>query len=124
MKTTAVRLYGANDLRIETFDLPEITEREVLLRVVTDSLCTSTYKAVVQGAAHKRVPDDIAENPIIVGHEMCGEIIQVGDAIKDQWKVGQKVVIQPALKLESGSSLSVQVNTTVSPTASFFLFSS
>jgi len=102
MKTTAVRLYGANDLRTEEFELPEITEREVLLRVVTDSLCTSSYKAVVQGPAHKRVPDDIAENPIIIGHEMCGEIIQVGDAIKDQWKVGQKVVIQPALKLESG----------------------
>jgi len=102
MKTTAVRLYGANDLRTETFEIPEITEREVLLRVVTDSLCTSSYKAVVQGPAHKRVPDDIAENPIIIGHEMCGEIIQVGDAIKDQWKVRQKVVIQPALKLESG----------------------
>jgi threonine dehydrogenase-like Zn-dependent dehydrogenase len=102
MKTTAIRLYGVNDLRTEEFELPEITEREVLLRVVTDSLCTSSYKAIVQGPAHKRVPDDIAENPIIIGHEMCGEIIQVGDAIKDQWKVGQKVVIQPALKLESG----------------------
>lgn len=102
MKTKAVRLYGAMDLRLEAFELPEIKEDEVLLRVVTDSLCASTYKAVKQGSAHKRVPPDISTNPVIVGHEMCGEIVDVGKAIKDQWKVGQKIVIQPALKLESG----------------------
>ena len=102
MKTTAVRLYGANDLRLEEFELPEINENEVLLRVVSDSLCASTYKAVKQGTAHKRVPPDIAENPIIIGHEMCGEIVEVGANLKDKWQVGQKIVIQPALKLESG----------------------
>ncbi len=101
MKTKAVRLWGANDLRLEEFDLPEIGEREILMRVVTDSLCTSTYKAVKQGAAHKRVPNDVAEKPIIVGHELCGEIAAVGAALAGKWCVGQKVVIQPALKLES-----------------------
>ena len=102
MKTKAVRLYGAMDLRLEEFELPKITADEVLLRVVTDSLCTSTYKAVKQGSAHKRVPENIAEEPVIIGHEMCGEIIEVGANLKDNWEVGQKVVIQPALKLPSG----------------------
>lgn len=101
MKTKAVRLYGAMDLRLEEFELPEIASDEVLLKVVTDSLCASTYKAVKQGTAHNRVPPDIAENPIIVGHEMCGEIVQVGADLQDLWQVGQKIVIQPALKLES-----------------------
>ncbi len=102
MKTTAVRMYGAMDLRLEEFELPEITADEVLLRVVTDSLCTSTYKAVLQGTAHKRVPENIAEEPVIIGHEMCGEIVEVGDNLKENWKVGQRIVIQPALKLPSG----------------------
>lgn len=101
MKTTAVRLYGANDLRIETFELPEITDDEILMRVVTDSQCASTYKAVKQGTAHKRVPADIAEHPIIIGHEMCGEIVKVGKNVSG-WKEGRHAVIQPALKLESG----------------------
>ncbi|MBO7376189.1 MAG: zinc-binding dehydrogenase [Clostridia bacterium] len=102
MKTKAVRLYGAMDLRTEVFDLPEIGDDEALLRVVTDSLCASTYKAVKQGTAHKRVPPDIAENPVIIGHEMCGELVKLGKNLEKDWKVGQKIVIQPALKLPSG----------------------
>ena len=102
MKTKAIRLYGVNDIRLEEFDLPEITEEEVLIRVVSDSVCASTYKAVKQGTAHKRVPGNIAETPVIIGHEMCGEILQVGRKLEDTWKIGQKIVIQPALKLPSG----------------------
>ncbi len=101
MKTTAVRLHGSEDLRVDIFDLPEIGAGEILMRVETDSLCTSTYKAVIQGSNHKRVPPDISENPVIIGHEMCGEIVKVGSNIKDNWSEGQRVVIQPALKLES-----------------------
>ena len=102
MKTKAVRLYGANDLRLEEFELPPVGDGEVMMRVITDSLCASTYKAVKQGTAHKRVPPDVAENPIIIGHEMCGKIVEVGKNLKGKWTVGQRVVIQPALKLESG----------------------
>lgn len=101
MKTKAVRMYGANDLRLEAFELPALGEKEVLMKVISDSLCTSTYKAVKQGSAHKRVPPDIAQKPVIIGHEMCGEIVEVGAAVKGEWKAGQKVVIQPALKLEN-----------------------
>lgn len=100
MKTTAVRLYGANDLRVESFELPEISPDEALIKIISDSLCTSTYKAVIQGPAHKRVPDDVAENPIVIGHEFCGEIISLGDNLKDNWKVGERIVIQPALNLD------------------------
>lgn len=102
MQTNAVRLYGENDLRYETFELPELRPNEILMQVITDSLCASTYKAVKQGTKHKRVPPDIAEKPIIIGHEMCGKIIEIGKEVKGDWKVGQKVVIQPALKIESG----------------------
>ncbi len=102
MQTTAVRLYGENDLRLESFELPKVGKNEVLMRVMTDSLCQSTYKAVKQGKNHKRVPEDVSTNPVIIGHEMCGEIVEVGEDLKEKWKVGQKVIIQPALKLENG----------------------
>lgn len=100
MKTKAVRLYGKEDLRLEEFELPAMKEDEILAKVVSDSICMSTYKAAEQGAAHKRVPDDVAEHPTIVGHEFCGEIVEVGAKWKDQFKPGQKFAIQPALNYQ------------------------
>ena len=97
MKTTAVRLYGKEDLRLETFDLPEISDSEILAKITSDSICMSSFKAAEQGAAHKRVPDNVAEKPIIIGHEFCGEIVQVGAKWQDQFKAGQRFAIQPAL---------------------------
>ena len=102
MKTTAVRLHGAMDIRLERFDLPPMGEGELLLRVESDALCASTYKAVRQGTAHKRVPPDVAERPVIIGHETCGMIEGVGEKWQERYQVGEKVVIQPALKLQSG----------------------
>ena len=97
MQTKAIRLYGENDLRLETFDLPEIRDDEILAKVVSDSICMSSYKATIQGAKHKRVPDDVAENPVIIGHEFCGEIIKVGAKWQNEWKEGQRFSIQPAM---------------------------
>ncbi len=100
MKTRAVRLYGANDLRLETFELPPIGEDEILAHVISDSICMSSYKAAVQGAAHKRVPDDVAENPVIIGHEFCGTIVEVGAKWQHKYQAGQKFSIQPAINYQ------------------------
>lgn len=96
MKTKCVRLHGKMDLRLEEIELPEIKEDEVLAKVVSDSLCMSSYKAAKQGADHKRVPNDVAEHPTIVGHEFCGTIVEVGDKWKHKFKPGQGFAIQPA----------------------------
>lgn len=97
MKTKAVRIYGANDIRLEEFDLPAIKEDEILAEVISDSVCMSTHKAVLQGPAHKRVPEDVAVNPTIIGHEFCGIIREVGQKWKDKYKPGDKFAIQPAM---------------------------
>jgi threonine dehydrogenase-like Zn-dependent dehydrogenase len=102
MKTRAVRLYGKKDLRLEEFDLPQIREDEILAKVVSDSICMSSYKASSQGADHKRIPDDVAENPIIIGHEFAGELLEVGAKWADKFKPGDKFSIQPALYYEDG----------------------
>ena len=97
MKTTAVRLYGVNDLRLESFELPPIKDDEILVKIISDSICMSTYKAAMQGPNHKRVPADIDKHPVIVGHEFCGVIQQVGSRWQDQFKPGEKFSIQPAM---------------------------
>ncbi len=97
MRTKAVRMYGSKDLRLESFDLPQISDSEILARIVTDSICMSSYKAAVQGKEHKRVPSNIETHPVIIGHEFCGEIISVGTKWQEQYKKGERFVIQPAL---------------------------
>lgn len=97
MKTRAVRIHGKNDLRLEEFELPEIKDDEILARIISDSVCMSTYKLAIQGTEHKRCHDDIDVNPCIIGHEMCGEIVKIGPKWADKYKVGQKFAMQTAL---------------------------
>ncbi len=102
MKTKAVRLYGENDVRLEEFEMPPLKNGEILIKIISDSVCMSTYKTIKQGAKHIRVPDNVAENPTIVGHEFCAEIVEVTNKWKDQYKVGDKVVMPPVLSYLGG----------------------
>ena len=97
MKTKAVRMYGTRDLRLEEFELPEIKDDEILAKIITDSICMSTYKLVEQGKNHKRAPQNIDTNPIITGHEFAGVIVKVGKKWQDQFKPGMCFAQQPAL---------------------------
>ena len=97
MTTKAVRMYGALDVRLEEFELPQIKEDEILVKVISDSICMSTYKLLEQGKNHKRAPKNIDTNPIIIGHEFAGIIVEVGDKWKNQFQPGMKFTQQPAL---------------------------
>ena len=97
MKTKAVRIYGENDLRLEEFELPQIRDDEILAHVISDSICMSSYKAAIQGPNHKRVPNDVAEKPVIIGHEFCGEIVEVGAKWAHKYHAGDRFAIQPAM---------------------------
>ena len=90
-------MYGTRDLRLEEFELPEIKDDEILAKIITDSICMSTWKLVEQGKNHKRAPQNIDTNPIIVGHEFAGVIVKVGKKWQDQFKPGMRFAQQPAL---------------------------
>lgn len=104
MKAKAVRLYGKMDLRLEEFELPSINEDKILVKVISDCLCTSTYNAIKLGIEHKRVPDDAAKNPVIVGHELAGEVIEVGTKWEDKYKAGQKFTLQSSLHYQGSAN--------------------
>lgn len=95
MKTKAVRIHGKMDLRLEEIELPPVGPDDVQVKIISDSICMSSYKAAVEGEDHKRVPNDIAENPTIVGHEFCGIIQEVGENWKHKYQPGQGFTIQP-----------------------------
>ncbi len=93
----AVRIHGKKDLRLDRFELPDPGESEILAEVQTNSICMSCHKASQLGPEHKRVPDDVAQRPTILGHEFAGVITDVGAKWKDKYKPGDKFAIQPAM---------------------------
>jgi threonine dehydrogenase-like Zn-dependent dehydrogenase len=103
MKTKAVRIFGQNDIRLEEFELPALKDDEILAKIISDSICMSSHKLSMQGSNHKRVRQDLAKTPIIIGHEFCGELVEVGSRWKSQFRAGDKFAIQPALNAPDSS---------------------
>ena len=50
MKTRAVRLYGESDLRLEEFDMGELKDDEILMELITDSVCHVYLQRIYSGS--------------------------------------------------------------------------
>ncbi len=86
----AARLYSAGEpLVIE--DVPEISPGagEVKIKVKVCGICGSDLH-MQQGV----IPT--FKLPLVLGHEASGEVVEVGDGVK-QWKTGDRVVAVPAI---------------------------
>ncbi len=101
-ETYAIRIHGENDLRLDKLEMPDIKPDEILIEIITNSLCLSSYKAAKQGSRHKRITENISEVPTVIGHEFSGVILEVGSEYKDKWHAGQKCTIQPAINYPDG----------------------
>ncbi len=99
MKAKAWRLYGAKDARLEDVELEGAGEDGIVVEIVTNTICLSDYKAIALGTGHKRVPKDIATNPIMFGHEVSGIVREVGAKWAGEFREGQRVTIQPAFNI-------------------------
>lgn len=99
MHDLACRLYGESDLRLEPIDLAPVDEDSVIVEIVTNSICMSDWKAVTLATRHRRVPKDIATNPVMVGHEVCGIVREVGARWRDRYRPGQRVGVQPSFNI-------------------------
>jgi len=104
MESRASVIFGTNKVEVSVLDLPEIGPDEILMRVVSSSMCLSTYKAMSLGSEHKRVPDDIADVPVMTGHEFAGVVEMIGRELSSRFTPGQRIAIQPAMGLPNGYS--------------------
>lgn len=77
----AAVLHKPEDLRMENIPVPEIGDREVLIKVKCCGIC-GTDPHIYKG----RFP---APTPLVLGHEFSGEVVKVGSAVTSI-KVGDK----------------------------------
>ena len=76
----AARFYGAKDIRIEEVDVPRIkADDDVLVEVHYCGICGTDLHIYKWDAwAQKTIPV-----PMVVGHEFVGEVVEVGQNVKD-----------------------------------------
>ncbi|MBA5779416.1 L-idonate 5-dehydrogenase [Stappia sp. F7233] len=91
MKTRVCRLYGQNDIRIETDTVAEPGKGQVLVRVGAGGICGSDLHYFHDGGFG---PIRVRE-PIILGHEVAGTIEVLGEGVSDL-AVGDRVALNPS----------------------------
>jgi len=72
--------YNNNDVRLEEMPKPEISNGELLVKVEASGICGSD---VMYWYRKHKVP-------LVLGHEIAGEIIEVGTGLKG-YRIGQRV---------------------------------
>jgi L-iditol 2-dehydrogenase len=87
-KMPAAVFYAPQDIRHEEVDVPAISDGEVLLRVHAAGICGTDVRIMKGG---KKVAA-----PIIIGHEMAGDVAAVGSGVTDV-KVGDRVTVEPVI---------------------------
>ena len=80
---------GPEQVEAREIDEPKRGEDEVLIRVVRAGLC-GTDLHIYQGHMDQRV-----EIPLVMGHEMCGEIVDAPTGA--DFAVGDRVVVEPTV---------------------------
>lgn len=80
---------GANVMEMKETTKPEVGERDVLIKVKIAGVCGSEIEGYL-GNNSLRMP------PLIMGHEFSGDVVEIGNRVKDI-SVGQRVVINPLL---------------------------
>src|SRR6202161_3126820 len=83
---SAAILYGVEDLKIETVDIPEIKEDEVLVRVKVALTCGTDLKVWKRGY-HARM----IKPPALFGHELAGVIEETGSRVNGGVRKGMRV---------------------------------
>lgn len=82
----SIVVYGAKDVKIENFPVPECDDDKILVQVERCGVCT--YEQRLFNGTHK------AGVPVVPGHEVAGKIVAIGKEINtDEWSVGDTVVV-------------------------------
>lgn len=74
--------YKKNDLRTEDLPIPEISDNEVLIKMLACGLC---------GTDIQKIRGDSVTKPTVLGHEVVGQIVKKGKNINN-YQLGDRVI--------------------------------
>ena len=98
MKAVVVNGTGFDKVHCCEVPVPTPGANQLLCRVDAAGVCTSIIKLLGQGPAHTFINGwDLEKFPIILGDEGAVTVVKVGDNLKDQYRLGERFAIQPAV---------------------------
>jgi len=87
-KMKAALFYGKEDMRIHEVNIPKIKEDEILIKVRVCGICGSDVRSYYKGVEERY------KIPLILGHEVSGQVSEIGGEIND-FAIGDRVVVAP-----------------------------
>ena len=93
----AAVFHGREDLRLEDIPEPRTGTGEVKLKVLYNGICGSDLHEFYHGPMTTRTtphPLTGVKNPVVMGHELCGEVVEIGEGIEDL-SIGDKIAVEP-----------------------------
>ncbi len=110
-KGWAWNLYGAGLENLgragqpELFSIPEPDDNQLLVRIDSISVCFSDVKILKQGGSHPKLYNrDLAANPTRLGHEIALTIVKVGQNLREHYRPGQRLAVQPDIYQQGRST--------------------
>jgi threonine dehydrogenase-like Zn-dependent dehydrogenase len=77
-----------------TVDVPSYGPDELLVRHDACGICFSDIKVINAGEQHPRIFRDMKKEPVVLGHEVAMTVVGVGEKLRDQYKIGDRLIIQ------------------------------
>lgn len=75
--------YSSKKFLTDDISKPTINQDEILVKVMACGIC---------GSDIKKIFDDKVKKPIVLGHEVAGDVVEIGPNVKD-FKIGNRVVV-------------------------------
>jgi L-iditol 2-dehydrogenase len=82
--------YNNRDVRLEELPKPQIGPGEILVKVLASGICGSDVMEWYR----------IRKAPLVLGHEIAGEIAEVGEGV-ERYKVGDRVFVSHHIRSSS-----------------------
>lgn len=83
----AAVVYGKDDIRIEEYPEPKAGQGEVVVKIKASGICATDIKTLLGQGLPKNLPT-------ILGHEVVGEIWELGEGVQG-YRIGQRVAVYP-----------------------------
>jgi threonine dehydrogenase-like Zn-dependent dehydrogenase len=93
-------LYGAGldnlgkDGKTIDVGVPDYGPDQLLVRHDACGVCFSDIKVINAGEEHPRIFKDMKQDPVVLGHEVSMTVVGVGEKLKDEYKIGDRFIIQ------------------------------